>query len=254
MSVLIDKFFDKLNIPKSCQLNNTIFKKLFYENVYMNKQDKAMFSNDVNKVIWLYSLKKDTINIQIYKDEQYEYEEVEFIKVELNHETKAKRIAEIIQRTIPYPIVLIFSYENKILLNVALKKINKVDESKNSVEEFIFTDWIDLKELSKREEDFFNSLSIKKLPFSDFYKFYLGFVDKINLFNASKYQKNFEVLQHKNPEKIKKISYEIQVLDSEILNLKVQIKKEVNFNRKVEMNINIKKLEAKKQVLIDKLN
>lgn len=251
---MIGKFLDKLNIPKSCQLNNTIFKKLFYENVYMDKKDKTMFSNDVNKVIWLYSLKKDTINIQAYKDEQYEYEEVEFIKVELNHETKVKRIAEIIQRTIPYPIVLIFSCENKVFLNVALKKINKMDESKNSVEEFIFTDWIDLKELSQREENFFSSLNIKKLPFSDFYKFYLGFVDKINLFNASKYQKNFEVLQHKNPEKIKKISDEIQILDSEILNLKVKIKKEVHFNRKVQMNVDIKKLEAKKQESIDKLN
>lgn len=152
MFILVNEFIEKLNIPKECELNNTIFKKLFYENAYMSKQDKDMFASDINKITWLYSLKRDTINIQNYKDEECEYEEVEFIQVKINSESKVKRIAEIIQRTIPYPIVLIFNCENKVMLNAALKKINKVDESKNSVEEFIFTDWIDLNDLSQREE------------------------------------------------------------------------------------------------------
>ncbi|MBV1818129.1 DUF4391 domain-containing protein [Clostridium cochlearium] len=251
---MINKFLEKLNIPKFCELNNTIFKKLFYENTYMSKQDKDIFSNNINKIIWLHSLKSENINIESYKDEECEYEEVEFIQVKLNYESKIVRIAEIIQKTIPYPIVLIFNYENKIMLNVALKKINKVDESKNSVEEFIFTDWIDLNELSKREEDFFNSLNIKELPFSNFYKFYLGIVDKVNLFNASKYKNDFKALEYKNAEEIKNINDKINSLDTEILNLKSKIKKEIHFNRKVEMNIHIKKLEGKKQSLIDKLN
>lgn len=251
---MIDKFLKKFNVPETCELNDTIFKKLFHENAGINKKDKDIFSNNINKIIWLYSLKKDTINIESYKDEKCEYEEVEFIQVKINSESKVKNIAEIIQKTIPYPIVLIFSHENKILLNAALKKINKIDESKNSVEEFIFTDWIDLSNLSKRKEDFLNSLDIKELPFSNFYQFYLGFVDKLNLFNASKYQNDFEALQHKNPQEIKNISEEIEVVDMKILNLKGRIKKETQFNRKVEMNIQIKKLELKKQGLINKLN
>lgn len=251
---MINKFIEKLNIPANCQLNNTIFKKLFYENNYMSKQDKDMFASNINKIIWLYSLKKDTINIESYKDEECEYEEVEVIQVKLNSEFKIKKIAEIIQRTIPYPIVLIFSCENKMILNAALKKINKIDESKNSVEEFIFTDWIYLSDLSQREEDFLDSLNIKGLSFSNFYKFYLSFIDRINLFNASKYQNNFKSLKHKNPEEIKKISDEIKTLDNQILNLKSKIKKEINFNRKVDININIKKLQGKKQNLINKIN
>lgn len=251
---MIENFLEKLSIPLECRLNNTIYKKLFYENASMNKRDKEIFTNNIDKIIWLYSLKKDTINIKPYKDEEKEYEEVEFIQVNLNSENKYKNIAEIIQRTIPYPMILIFTFENKILLNAAQKRVNRTDESRNTIEEFIYTDWIDLSNLAQREEDFINNLNIRKLSFINFYKFYSSFVDKINLFNASKYNENFNTIEDKNPKEIKEISDKIARLDMEISNLKNGIKKEVHFNKKVEMNINIKKLKGKRQVLISKLD
>lgn len=253
MFILIDKFLEKLNIPASCEVNKTIFKKLFYENGSMNKQDKDIFASHINKITWLYSLKEDTINIQSYKDDENEYEEIAFIQAELNGELKFKRVSEIIQRTIPYPVILVFTYKNKILLNAVLKKINKADESKNTVGEFIFTDWVDFFNLSERETQFLDSLNIKGLSFDNFYKFYLDLVDRINLFNASKYQDDYESLMNKNVNEVNEISARIEELEKQILQFKNKIKKEAHFSRKVDMNINIKKLEMKKQSLINEL-
>jgi hypothetical protein len=52
-----------LNIPSTCVVGNTIFKKLFYENADLSTSDKDLFVDSINKITWLYCLKPETINI-----------------------------------------------------------------------------------------------------------------------------------------------------------------------------------------------
>ena len=52
-----------LNIPDSCFVGSTIYKKLFYENAHLSSSDKSLFTDTINKVVWLYCLKPETINI-----------------------------------------------------------------------------------------------------------------------------------------------------------------------------------------------
>jgi hypothetical protein len=252
--MVIEDFFKEFNIPASCVVNNTIFKKHFYENADLSKVDKEIFQKDIDKILWLYSFKEDTINIRPYKDEVREYEEIAVIEVVLLNNTKIKRISEIIQRTIPYPVILLFQYGDKILFNAAHKRINKADENKNTVEEFIYTEWINLVSLSHREEQFVHSMNIKGFSFSNFHRFYSDVVDRINIFNASKYQSNFETLNTKGAVEVKAIADEIEKLDVQILELRRKLNHEIHFNKKIEMNIEIKKIEIRKKGLIESLN
>ena len=73
-----------LNIPDSCFIGSTIYKKLFYENANMSSSDKSLFTDVINKILWLYCLKPETINIPAYKVEIREYPENEVIAVILN--------------------------------------------------------------------------------------------------------------------------------------------------------------------------
>ena len=140
------------------------------------------------------------------------------------------------------------------MLNAAHKSINKADENKNTVEELIYTDWISLLRLSDREEKFIESMNIKGFSFNNFYRFYCDVIDRINIFNASKYQSDFEALNIKGVVKVKAIVDEIEKLDVRILKFKSKIKHEVQFNKKVEMNIEINKSETRKKHLIQGLN
>lgn len=250
----MENFFKKFNIPASCEVNSTIFKKLFYEKATMNKVDKDIFQNDIDKIICIYSFREDTINVRPYKDEVRQYEEIAVIKIILLKDTKIKRITEIIQMNIPYPLILIFQYEDKILFNVAHKRINKADENKNTVEEFIYTDWINLVSLSDREDQFIDSMNLGGFSFSNFYRFYSDVVDKINIFNASKYQSDFEILNIKGSAEVKAIADEIEKSDAQISEIRNKLKHEVHFNKKIEMNIEIKKIEIRKEALIESLN
>ena len=249
----MNEILRKLNINDNCYVGNTVFKKLFYENATMNTRDKEVFKDNIVKIIWQYSLKEDNINIQSYKDEIREYEEIAVMEVMLVSDQKFKRIAEIIQIIIPYPLIIIFSYGDKSLINVAHKRINLTDEAKNTVEEYIYTEWIDLANKTDRQKQFIDNLDVKGLSFSNFYRFYCGVVDNINLFNASIYEDNYLSIKDKDADKVKELQDKIEKLDFEINDLKSKIKKEEHFNNKMKMNIEIKKLEEKRRGLIGEL-
>ncbi|MGV8149603.1 MAG: DUF4391 domain-containing protein [Alkaliphilus sp.] len=49
--------YESMNIPKNCEVGNTVFKKLFYENASMSLRDKETFKEHIKKITWLYSFK-----------------------------------------------------------------------------------------------------------------------------------------------------------------------------------------------------
>lgn len=230
-----------LNIPDSCFIGNTIYKKLFYENADLSTNDKSLFTDTINKVTWLYCLKPETINISAYKDEVREYPEVEVIEVLLHKDYKLKRIAEIIMRTIPYHMVLIFRLEGKVKFYVAHQRINQSDSSKNTIEEFISTDWLE------SDSALFDKLDIKQMRFTNFYALYSDIVDTISIYNLSTIIPTDDKI---TGAEARELSAQIEDIEKEITSLRAKLKKETQFNRKMELNIEIKRLEQNKNKLL----
>ena len=230
-----------LNIPSSCMVGNTIFKKLFYENVDLSTSDKTLFVDDISKITWLYCLKPETINIKPFKDDIRDYPEIEVIEVEVLKDSKLRRIAEIIMRTIPYPMLLIFKLGDKTQLYLAHQRTNQNDSSKNTIEEFISTDWLN------SESSLFEKLNIKQMRFTNFYALYNDIVDTISIYNVSCIMTIKPVF---TGEEARLLSSSIETLEQEIAALKAKLRKETQFNRKMEMNIEIKKLETRKKDIL----
>lgn len=230
-----------LNIPDSCFIGNTIYKKLFYENADLSTNDKSLFTDTINKVTWLYCLKPETINISAYKDEVREYPEVEVIEVLLHKDYKLKRIAEIIMRTIPYHMVLIFRLEGKVKFYVAHQRTNQSDSSKNTIEEFISTDWLE------SDSALFDKLDIKQMRFTNFYALYSDIVDTISIYNLSTIIPTYDKI---TGAEARELSAQIEDIEQEITSLRAKLKKETQFNRKMELNIEIKRLELNKNKLL----
>lgn len=233
--------YEFLNIPDSCIVGNTIYKKLFYDNVGLSTSDKDLFTDTVNKIVWLYCLKPETINIQAYKDEVRDYLEVEIIEVSLHRDYKIKRIAEIIMRSIPYPMLLIFKLRDKKLVYVAHQRTNQSDSSKNTIEEFIATDWLE------EGNDLLARLDIKKMRFTNFYAFYSDIVDAISVYNLSVVMPTVDNIAGAEA---RELSAKIEGIEQGIISLRSKLKKETQFNRRMELNIEIKKLEKSRNKLI----
>ena len=238
---------DKLNIPLACKINRKLFKKQFIENFSLNTNEKKIISEDVENITLEYLLNKDKINIAPFSDEENDYSEIAFIRVELLSTKRLKKLSNIIQN-IPYPLIVVFADENKICINISPKRINKNDSSKLVVEESYFTQWIDLDNSSKIEQEFLESLEIKHHPFTNFFEFYNSYLNKLLAFNASLYSGN--LVQSADT---KELLSEIQEIETGISETVSKIKKETDIRAKVNLNIELKKLNEKLENLTTKL-
>lgn len=246
----MSKLAEFMDIPKNCEIGNTIFKKLFLENAKLSKADKDIFTKNIDKIKWDYSLKTDNINIKSYEDDNKEYTEIEFITIKLRSPVKTKRIAEIIMRTIPYPMILTFENSNEIRLFTGHLRINPADTSKNIIDEFIFTDWIDLDNLDENDIALFEDLKLKNLNFTNFLTFYNCIIENIIRYNVSKIS---DISSDLGVYELKDIYDEINNINNRIEFIKGKMKKETQFNHIVKMNIEINGLKEEMEKLRGRL-
>jgi hypothetical protein len=139
---MIDLLYQHLAIPETCHLGKRVFKKLFIENAQLGITDKKAFQDDIETVTWQYTLKPNTIQIQSYEDDEREYLEVALLEVELRDARRHKRIAEVIHRAVPYPVILVFNQKSEIedqkwLLSLAHKRFSLSEREKIIADEFV---------------------------------------------------------------------------------------------------------------------
>jgi len=251
-----EAFLQSLEIPKACELNKPIFKKMFLDasdgkRSVLDAADKASLKEDVEKIRWLYTLKPNTINIAPYKDDEREYPELAVLHIELSNPNRLKRIVHSINRAIPYPLVLLCTCGNEVgeSLAVALadKRINQADKEKWVIENSIHTDWIDLLNASEAESAFLNSLKSDGLPFSNFFNFYQALIKRVVALKCAEHSHSFSlenVNQEGSNSRLDALR-EIEKLGANKSDLANKLKKEKQMGKQVDLNTNIKNINDK---------
>ena len=250
--MLLKYLFDYLGLPKSCALGNVIFKKTFTEQGHLSKIEKQLLNEQIEKVIWHYSMKPEMLNIDAYKDEEREYPEIEVIEVKIDSEDKAKKIAEMIITIIPYPMVLQVTCQDKAVLVLGDNAINHNDTSKNVLKEMVMMkSWVNVSNLSFKEQTFLEAIHISHLSSRNLYKLYQDLIGQITRFNASLLTE--EYIEDMNTEAVKEQYDAITAINQQIEGLRGKIKKESQFNKRLELNVQIKRLEQQKVQMIKEL-
>lgn len=189
-------------LPNSAYVNKFIAKSKFYERANLDTKLQNEFVNKIQRITWMYKLSEETIGISKTDN----VTEIQIFELVLKERKIPKNVLKVIDRIIPYQILYIFNYNGNIAYGITLK-LN------NSFENYYFSDW---------NEDI-------RFEFTG-----------INL--ESVYQKLIKAFL---PEEIKKnadfteavtIDSNIKLLEKEIISLENRIKREKQFNRKVDLN------------------
>ena len=239
---MIEAFYQKMAIPEACFLGNRVYKKLFYENAPLNVTDKKAFGDDIVTIQWRYTLKPETINIARFQDNERDYPEIAVLQVNLKENKHYKRIAQIIQRAIPYPLLIVFSNGSCLALAVADKRISRADADKITVEAFYETAWLDLENLNEIEQAFIDSCAIRQLSYQNFYAFYGDLTARIVAFNCAQLSGHFTLESALSQEQRIENLNALRQAQQKLTELKAALKKESQFNRQVGLNVQIKQL------------
>lgn len=248
--------FDKTNIfsfigfPENAFLGKRMAKKLFLENTSMPVNDRKLFQKNTKSIYWQYTLKPSTCQVLPFKDHEREYHEIAVLSVELDIKEKHKRIAEIIHRAIPYPLMLGFFTEgSELALSIAPKRFSHAEQGAFVAERFFTTEWLNMDTLENREMAFFESLSFHNLPLSNYGALYNAWVDRFTGYECSVFSGTFNI--GKDSDRLEALN-QCREIESKISDLRAELKK-VAFNRQVEINIEIKKKENELKKMVKSL-
>ncbi|WP_424982076.1 DUF4391 domain-containing protein [Maritalea sp. S77] len=230
-----------LEIPENCWLDKPLFKKLFLDHGELDATEKKALSEDVERIRWRYTLKPDTINLAPYADDQREYLEVAVLTVELADAKRINRLAGLIHRAIPYPLIIVFECDGKLAFSVAEKRINQADKSRLVIEDRWLTGWIDLSDPSTAQETFLSSIGLSRLPSTNFYALYQAFVAQVIALIAAERTGTFAPATVAVARHHAETLQEINTLDREIAELRAKLKKETQMSGKILLNSEIKK-------------
>lgn len=250
----MDVLYDAMAIPEACHLGKRVFKRLFHENAKLSATDKRAFREDIDAVTWQYTLKPSTLPIQAYEDGQREYQEVHILQVDLKTMKRTSRIAEVIHRAIPYPLVVVFAFGKTCAISLAHKRFSQAEKGAIVAEDFIITDWIDLSAPTPIQQAFLASLMVSALPHMHFFAFYSAIWDRIIALDCARLTGEYRI--EEAAEKLEQRRQRLascHELELKIAECKSAIKKETQFNRQVEINTKIKELEKQLQKEVDDL-
>ncbi|HNP50533.1 MAG TPA: DUF4391 domain-containing protein [Nitrosomonas nitrosa] len=244
-----DNFIQYLDIPKACELNKPIYKKMFLDNGILDTTDKACLKGDVDKIRWLYTLKPSTINIAPHIDSEREYPEVAVLHAELSNPKRIKRIAHFINRSIPYPLVLLFTHhsdgQNYLAICLADKRINQADKEKWVIKDSIYSGWISFTNQNNLEAAFLASLHMSNLPFKNFWNFYQALMERVIAMNCAHHSGSFTLASDNKQKNRLEILRELEKLDAQKAEIANKLKKEKQMGKQVDLNTQVKNINDK---------
>ncbi len=231
---------DSLGLPAGSRVNQRVPKKQFLENGVPTATDRRAIQDGIEEVLWIAALKPNAIGIPAFRDLTREYLEIAVLTARFREGAKATRLVELIHRAIPYPVVLIAEAGEMLTFSVAHKRFSLGEEGRVVLDDAGVS--FALLEGSPVDEPFLASLTVASIPSTNLFACYQGWLDRIIAFDAARITGCFRLGETANDQRWAALD-EYARLEKEIAQLRAQATKEKQINHRVELNLNIKRLE-----------
>ena len=235
---------DALAIPPEALVEQRVPKKLLLEQGAPTAADKRRIQDGIEEMTWVAALKPTNIGVPAFKDAMREYLEIAVLAVVLRPAAKPPRLVELIHRAIPYPLVLLTDHSDTLSLSLAHKRWSQGEAEKVVIEKVRQVP-LHPGAPSTEEAAFFASLAVSYLPARDLFALYAGLLDSMAALEAARITGRFA--PPKSAERASAMREELDVharLERDLAILCTRAHKEKQLNRRVELNLEIKRLEA----------
>jgi len=213
--------------PQRAAFNRILPKNMIYKNAQPSNAVKKRFISEVSEIVWQYKLSKDTINLAP-KDGIIE---IQVFRINLKSPELSKDILKVIDKAIPYPVFYRLQFEDRINRVTTYKRVwdyKRVSSGNTGncvnciIEDYFETGWMEAK---APEIPLPVALDLKSL-YEQMMVFYIG-------------------LPLRDKETIDELVERAQLIHKrqrELQSLEIKMAREKQFNRKVEINSQIRAL------------
>jgi Domain of unknown function (DUF4391) len=234
-----------LAIPANARVNQRVPKKLLLEQGVPTAADKRHIQDGIEELIWVAALKPTNIAVQMFRDDVREYLEIAVLTATLRSSAKPTRLIELIHRAIPYPLVLVAAQADTVSLSLAHKRWSQGETGKVVIEDVYRTAPFRPDALTAEEAQFLASLPISSLPNHDLFAIYQGWLGRVAALEAAQITGTFAPPDSAARAAVLRDGLNRHArLQRGIAVLRAQAAKEKQLNRRVQFNLEIKRLET----------
>ena len=236
---------DALGLPPEARVDARVPKKLLVEQGAPTSADKRAIQDGIDELQWLAACKSTTIGVPAFTDEAREYLEIAVVACAFRPGAKAARLIELIHRAIPYPVFLVTTDEEGIALSVAHKRHAQNEAGKVVVERVVSVAGLSREQLNSNEQAFLQSLALAKQSRRDLCTLYEGWLARIEALNAARLNGAFTATDDAASIEYRRDALEAHSrLTREIIGLRAKANRQKQLNRRVDLNLEIQRLEA----------
>jgi hypothetical protein len=233
-----------LQLPERCLVNKKITKAFFKRNFDLTLTERKLLDDSaiITQIDWIASLKPNQINIEGFNNNQTVFEEVQVISVftETAEFDKIKtKIIDLIQKHIPYHILLCVYSSKEFVINTCEKRINLNDSNRRTIEKTLITENILVNNETDIQKIFLNDLLFENIDKHDLKSLYDSYSKSIVALQASSINGEFISRPIEQSKKDLAILERIKKLESEIILLQNQASKESQLNTQVKINAEV---------------
>ena len=207
------------DFPKKAAYGKVIPKNKIYAYANPRTRIKELFVREVDKIVWSYKLSPQTLNLP----ESGFVKEIQIITIDLKSKDLDYDVLRTIDKAIPSPIIFVVRFNNKIRYIAAYKRQNEADKSKWVISEYFQSSW--MKENKERQP----------LPVALNLRILYETLVK-NLISITPFS-------DENVEEFIVRVEQIGVKQREAEKIQIKIRKEKQYNRKVELHIQLVNLK-----------
>ena len=215
----------RYNFPETAAFGRILAKNKIYEHAKPNHKIKDLFIREIEKIIWAYKLSPTTTNLPAGDGVQ----EIQIFNIALKNGVLSHNVLQTIDRAIPSPILFELKYKGKIKYTAAYKKSHETGKNKEMGSSYFQSDWI-------REDSPISELPVV-LNMGALYRAFFKAIIPIPF-------RKGETLA----ELILRVD-QLQIKERDTDRLKNRIRKEKQFNRRVELNRLLNELKDEIEVL-----
>lgn len=236
-----------LDLPPGARVDQRVPKKLLVEHGAPTAADKRRINEGIEEVQWLAVLKPATIGVPAFRDEVREYLEIAVLSAALRADAKADRLAELVHRAVPYPVFLIAVQGDSLALSLAHKRWSQGEAGATVLDGDLVTAETTAEERDGFEGLFRESLAVARQPRAHLYGLYQGWIDTLLALLAARVTGAFATVDSTEQAATRHEALrECARLDTEITRVRAAAAKEKQVARRVELNLELKRVEQQR--------
>lgn len=243
--MMASELLDALDLPAAARVDRRVPKTLLYEHGAPTSADKRRIGEGIEQLVWVAALKSSTVGVAEYRDDVREYLEIAVLHAELRPDAKAPRLIELVHRAVPYPLLLVAGQGHRAHISAAHKRWSQGEAGKTVLDgDIVRIDWA-----SEADERFraplLEALAITRQPRGSLLALYSGWIDTLLALQAARRTGYFSAAGTGDESHARREALQAcEQLEADIARLRAAAAKEKQMARRVDLNLELKRVEA----------